>query len=905
MADTSKSNPERRPSPKALLELASQEGRGRLKVFLGMAPGVGKTYAMLAAARARKLEGLDVVVGLVETHGRSETAALLEGLEVLPRRPVSYRNRTLMEFDVDAAIARRPQLLLVDEFAHSNAPSLVHPKRYQDVAGVLQAGIDVWTTLNIQHLESLTDVVERIAGITVRETVPDKVLDRADEVVVVDLLPQELIQRLKDGKVYLPDNARQAIDKFFQPSNLTALRELALRRTADRVDEQMLAQLRQQGIEGPWPTAERLLVCVGADEGSEKIVRGAARMAAALKSDWIAIHLTPSDREVTDRSATKRIEKAMRLAERLGATTVRMNTEDLPAEILNYAKRNNITQIVVGRSRAGAVQSWLGKSLSDELVARASGLSVTVVAHDASVAKPSWFKIPKPRVALAGVVAAVIAVTMAAAAGVMLQNISPLPNLSMVFLFAVLMCALYFGMASAVMAAIMSFLAFNFFFLEPRYSFTVAEPAEFFSLLIFLVVAIATGGLAGRFREQASATRERAEASQALYDFSRKLSGARKVDDVVWLLAAQSAAVVKGKSIILLKTRDDLRIEGGWPPDDELSPADWAAARWALEKREPAGRLTTTMPSAIFHFRPLSSAENPLGVAGVAPEDNDEILPSATEQALQSFTDQAAIAIERTQLVEHAAHAETAAESERLRAALLSSISHDLRTPLAGIVGSVTSLRQFGDRMSTADRAELLATIEEEAGRLSIFVANLLDMTKLESGALDIRRDWIDVGEAVRGASARGRKSFPLRQCKVVIAAKLPLILGDAVLLEQVLFNLLDNANKYSPPDSVTRIDARTSTARQIRIAVSDSGIGIPAVDLEKIFDKFYRVASGDGRPPGTGLGLSICAGIVKALGGTISARSPVDHNNGTEITILLPVSEKSAAPLELSKGSE
>jgi two-component system sensor histidine kinase KdpD len=904
MADTTNTGEKRRPSPKALLELAANEHRGKLKVFLGMAPGVGKTYAMLAGGRALKAEGMDVVVGVVETHGRSETAALLDGLEVLPRRTVAYRNRTLMEFDVDGAIARRPELLLVDEFAHSNAPGLVHPKRYQDVDGVLQAGINVWTTLNIQHLESLTDVVERIAGITVRETVPDKVLERADEIVVVDLPPEELIQRLKDGKVYLPENARRAIDKFFQPSNLTALRELALRRTADRVDEQMLSQLRQQGIQGPWPTAERLLVCVGGDELSETVVRAAARMASALKSEWIAIHLVQSDRESTDRGAVRRMEKAMRLADRLGATTVRLNAKNLAAEVLAYAKRNNITQIVVGRSRPGLMNAWFGRSLPAALMAEAKGLSVTLVASDDPPPRSFWPAFPDTRSAWTGGMAAVAAVALGVGAGKALGQFTQLPNLSMVFLFAVLLCALRFGIFSAVTAAALSFVAYNFFFIEPRFTLTIASPHEFFALLIFLVVAITTGGLAGRLREQAAATRERAEATQALYEFSRKLSGVPKIDDVVWLLAAQSAVVVKGKSIILLDRSGELVIEGGWPPEDTLSTADWTAARWANEKREPAGYLTGTLPSAVHHFIPLISSGGVVGVLGVVPDEAEDVLPQATVSALQSFADQAAVAIERTWLVEKAAKAATAAESERLRGALLSSISHDLRTPLASIMGSATSLRQFGDRMPNRDRADLLATIEEEAGRLSAFVSNLLDMTRLEAGALDIRRDWVDVGDAVRGAVARAAKNFPKRKTQSSVDGTLPLVRGDAALLEQVLFNLIDNADKYSPPQSVTRIAALTLAGGEgVRITVADDGIGIPKDALSKIFDKFYRVAGGDGRAPGTGLGLSICAALVAAMGGTISARSPASNGKGSEFEIVLPAGKSEPTSQPVSKG--
>lgn len=889
----------RRPSPKALLELADKESRGKLKVFLGMAPGVGKTYAMLSAAKAHRAEGVDVLVGVVETHGRSETAALLEGLDVLPRKPVAYRRRTLMEFDVEAAIARKPKLLLVDELAHTNAQGLIHAKRYQDVEEVLRNGIDVWTTLNIQHLESLQDVVQRITGVRVQETVPDKVLEKADDIVVVDLPPEELIQRLKEGKVYLPENARRAIDQFFRPSNLTALRELALRRTADRVDEQMLAQLRQQGIEGPWPTAERILVCVGSDALSESVIRTAARLATGQKADWVALHLKPSDREVTDRAVVRRTEKMMRLAERLGASTVRLNAADLAGEILTYAKRNNVTQIIIGRSKAGAIGQLLGRSLSRDLVRRADGLSVLIVAPEAE--KPTNGRapaistaIPPPGLLATALASAAGAVTLAVLIGVALEQVTRLPNLSMVFLLAVLLCGMRFGMTSAIAASVLSFLAYNFFFIDPRYTFTIAEPHELLSLFIFLTVAFVTGSLAGRLSEQATATRERAEATQALFDFSRKLSGVPKLDDVLWLLASQVAAVAKGKSVVLLERGDGLALECSWPPDDLLGTSDWAAARWAHEKQEPAGRGTDTLPSARFQFRPMQGAKGSIGAVGIDGGDGDETPSDAVMATIQSFIEQAAVAIERTALVEQATRAETAAEGERLRAALLSSISHDLRTPLASIVGSVTGLRTLGERMSKSDRGELLATIEEEAGRLSRFVSNLLDMTRLEAGAIDIRRDWVDVGDVVATAVARARKAFPSRKIATAVPDRLPLIKGDAALLEQVLFNLLDNAHKYSDPSSLTELKVSAEPAA-ITLTVDDRGIGIPVDALEKVFDKFYRVAGSDGRAPGTGLGLSICSGIVKGMGGTIRAESPIVDNLGTRITIKLPIATNGA----------
>jgi two-component system sensor histidine kinase KdpD len=888
MASPTKARDERRPSPKALLQLAAKEGRGKLKVFLGMAPGVGKTYAMLSSGRAQKAEGTDVCVGVVETHGRSETAALLDGLEVMPRKPVEYRRRTLMEFDVEAAIARRPKLMLVDEFAHTNAPGSIHVKRYQDVEELLRNGIDVWTTMNIQHLESLQDVVHRITGIRVHETVPDKVLETADEIVVVDLPPEELIQRLKEGKVYLPENAKRAIDQFFKPSNLTALRELALRRTADRVDEQMLEQLRQQGIEGPWPTAERILVCVGSDELSETVVRTASRLATAQKAEWVALHLRPSEREISDRGTLRRTEKLLRLAERLGASIVRLNAADLTAEVLGYAKRNNFTQIVIGRSNAGFLDRLRGRSLSRDLVRRARGLSILVVAPEEELPKPVDFAWPPIGALASDGLAAFGAVAAAVMIGLGLERVSPLPNLSMIFLFAVLICAIRFGLWSAIGASLLSFLSYNFFFIDPRYSFTVAEPHELFSLIIFLAVAVATGTLAARLREQATATRERAEATQSLFDFSARLAAAAKLDDVIYLLTHQTATTIKGKSIILSPQGSDLAIAGSWPPEDDIGTADWAAARWAFQKAEAAGRGTGTLPTARFQFRPMRVSARPIAVIGIDPGEAEEALPAASDAALQSIIEQAAVAMERTRLVDLAAQAENAAEGEKLRAALLSSISHDLRTPLASIVGSVTSLRTLGGKMSSADRTDLLLTIEEEANRLSRFVSNLLDMTRIEAGAIDVRREAIDVGEVIRTTAQRAAKLFGSRNVKVTIADTLPLVRADAALLDQVVFNLLENAYKYSGPQSVTRIDA-SADGGNIRLSVTDDGIGIPKEALEKVFDKFYRVKGHDGRPSGTGLGLSICAGLVNAMGGTIKAESPVDRGRGTRMTIILP----------------
>jgi two-component system sensor histidine kinase KdpD len=876
-----------RPSPKQLLELARKQELGKLKVFLGAAPGVGKTFAMLSAARAQKTEGVDVVVGVVETHGRKETAGLLEGLEVLPRKPLAYRNREFMEFDLDAALARKPTLILIDEFAHTNAAGALHAKRYQDVQELMRAGIDVWTTLNIQHLESLTDVVQKITGVTVREVVPDRVLDDADEIVVVDLPAEELIQRLKEGKVYLPENARQAIDQFFRPANLTALRELALRRTTDRVDEQMLDHLRRNAIAGAWPTAERLLVCVGSGESSEHVVRTASRMATALKSQWVALQLQSAD-DAVSRASRRKTEKALRLAERLGADTVRLTGKNVAAEVIKYARKNNITQIVVGRAPR---RRWVGlvrTSLADALIAQAGDVAVTVVPSLAATEARGKWKFPKLGSVTFALLTSGIAVVVAIVAGLLLSQVTPLPNVAIFFLLAVLTCGIRFGVASAVSASVLAFLGYNFFFIEPVHTFTVAEPYELVALLVFLAVSIMTASLSGRLHRQAELIGERADATEALYDFSRKLSAAAKHDDVMWLLVHRASDTVKGSAAVLLFEDGDLTLKSAWPPEDTLSTADWAAARWAYKNDMPGGRYTNTMPNARFHWRPVGSGDKRLGLIGIEGSELAEGLSPALEAELKALCDLASLAIERTMLVEQAAKVEAAVGQERLRNALLTSLSHDLRTPLSSIVGSVTSLRELGDKLSREERADLLAAIQEESERLSRFVSNLLDMTRIEAGALDVRREWIDVGDTLAAVADRAEKTFSGFEVETHIAPRLPLIRGDSTLLQQVIFNLLDNVHKFAGREKPARLVAEPE-GKDIVISVSDDGPGIPRDALELIFTKFFRVAPGDGRAPGTGLGLAIARGVIGAMGGTIIAQSPLENGRGTRIVIRLP----------------
>ncbi|MBO3761624.1 sensor histidine kinase KdpD [Ciceribacter sp. L1K22] len=886
MADDDRRD-ERRPDPDALLALAEKDRRGKLTVFLGAAPGVGKTYAMLSRARRLKADGLDVVVGLVETHGRSETAALLEGLEILPRRRVAHRGRMLEEFDLDAALERRPRIVIVDELAHTNPEDSRHPKRYQDIEELIAAGIDVWTALNIQHLESLADLVAQITGVTVRERVPDVVLKRADDVLLVDLSPSELIERLKEGKVYLPESASRAVDRFFRLGNLTALRELALRRTADRVDDQMVDYLKQNAIDGPWATGERLLVCVGSDALSEKVVRVASRLASGLNAPWLVVSIERADREVETPERLQRIETLFRLAEQLGAETRRIIGNDFVEEILKLARREHVTQIVIGTRKRKPWQKLVSRSLPDALSRSASGLGIHIVTPDGTAPEThrAPFTMPKASSLRQSALSALGFVTLTALIGKGIDLFVDLPNISLLFLLAVLGASVVGGYASAFLAALLSALAYNFFFIDPRHTFTIAAPHEVFALFVFLAVAIIAGGLASRIREQAAVARIRATALQSLYDFSRKLASTAKGEDAIWLAVSQLQASLKRRVVLLLPRKGDLAVAAAWPPDTELDVTDLTAARWTHDKREPAGHGTGTLPNSRFEFRPLLGPHGIVGVCGI--EHPGERLDLNAERSLTAILDQTAIALDRARLADETVEQAARLEGERYREALLSSISHDLRTPLATITGAVTGLRQLGERMTPENRDDLLQSIEEESGRMSRFVANLLDMTRIEAGTLKPKQDWVDVADVVQSAVERTRKHAPGRIVETGIAADLPLIRGDSVLIGQVLFNLLDNAVKYGGDEPINVYARRDG--KDVLISVTDQGKGIPPEDLDRIFEKFYRRGKPDGRAPGTGLGLSIARGFVESMGGRIHAESPALKKRGTRIVMHFP----------------
>ncbi len=877
-----------RPSPDALLTALPREGRGRLKIFLGAAPGVGKTFEMLTAAQARRREGVDVVVGVVETHGRTETLALVDGLELVARREVEYRGRTLDEMDLDAVLGRRPGLVLVDELAHTNAPGSRHPKRYLDVEELLSAGIDVYTTLNIQHVESLNDVVAGITRIRVRETVPDSIIDRADDIEVIDLTPADLIQRLKDGKIYVPHQAERAVKHYFQPGNLAALRELALRRTAQRVDDQMVDYMRSHAISGPWGASDRVLVAVDGAGGWEALIRHTRRIADSLRGPWTAIHVEGGGwREQSCQAATA---EAMRLAERLGAETITVPGADVAAAVVEYARANNFTHIVVSPSRRARWTGLFMGSTAQRIISRAGGIHVHVLAEEQAPGKahadapsPAW-RLPAPG-AWAGSI-----VTVAAAVGLalLLRQALGLTSVALVFLMAVLASAVAYGLAASLLACLLSVLAYNFFFLPPLYTFTIADPENIVTLVVFAMVAVVASNLTARMRSQTVTARARARTTEELYLFSRKLAGAVALDDVLWVTVHQVALMLKVRVVMLLPGADGLTVQAGFPPDDLLDAADLAAAKWAWSQNRPAGRGADTLPGGKRLFLPIQTARGPVGVFGIDSDDPGPLLTPDAQRLLNALSDQAALAVERVNLVRDVDQARLQAETDRLRSALLTSISHDLRTPLASILGAVTSLTSRHGDLDEAGRADMLRMIQEEAERLNRFIGNLLDMTRLESGPLALGGSLADLSDVVGAVLRRAGRLLAAYRVEVDLPPGLPMLRIDMVLFEQVLFNLLDNAAKYAPPGSTVGIGAE-SAGERVLVRVTDEGDGLPPGDLERIFDKFYRVRSGDRQRAGTGLGLAICRGFVEAMGGSITASNRL-HRTGAVFTISLPV---------------
>jgi two-component system sensor histidine kinase KdpD len=889
-------DPDGRPSPDALLKQVERDDRGRLKVFLGAAPGVGKTYEMLMQGRQRRLEGIDVVIGVVETHGRIETEMLTKGFEVIPKKRTGYKGRVLAEMDLDAILQRKPKLALVDELAHTNAPGSRHPKRYLDVGELLEAGIDVHTTLNVQHIDSLNDVVAKITHVQVRETVPDSILDNADEVELVDLTPEDLIQRLKEGKVYVPEQAEWAIRNYFQPGNLTALRELALRRTAQRVDEQMVDYMRAHAIQGPWEAGDRVLVCVNERRSAPALIRYARRMADRLRASWTAISVETSHTQRLSEAERDRIADALRLAERLGGQPVTVPAASVADGVVDYAHANNFTHIVVSTAQRSRWSDLLWQSAAHEIIRRAGDINVHVVPEAAiggeeRSAKWTPSHLLSRAFDLGAYGGSAAMVTVALLLGLFLQRYLAISNIALVFLTGVLVSAITYGLWPALFACFLSVMAYNFFFLPPLYTFTIADPENVVALFFFAVVAVIASNLTARVRAQAQTASERAKMTEDLYIFSRKLAGVVSLDDLLWATAHQIAQMLKLRVVILLPEGESIAVRVGYPPEDMLDESDLAAAIWAWHSGTPAGRGADSLPGAKRLFLPMKTARGNVGIIGLDGDKPGPLLVPEQRRLLDSLSDQAALAIERINLVEDVDKTRFAAETERLRNAMLTSISHDLRTPLASILGAATTLKIYRTTMGEAALDELTGTIQEEAERLNRFIVNLLDMTRLESGAIQPRTDLVDLPDVIGSALHRATKVLAHHRVELELAPDLPMLKLDPVLLEQVLFNILDNAAKYTPAGTAIKVECRC-VGNRLEVRVLDEGEGVPESDLERIFDKFYRVRAGDRRRAGTGLGLAICRGFIEAMGGTIAAGNRFDRQ-GAVFTIALPVPEE------------
>ena len=879
-----------RPDPDALLSLLQKEEarrrRGKLKIYFGMAAGVGKTYAMLEAGRTRTGEGVDVVIGYVETHGRVETEALLQGLEVLPRCTVAYRGTQLEDMDLDAVLARDPQLVLVDELAHTNAPGLRHRKRYQDVMELLETGIDVYTTVNVQHFESRADAVAQITGVAVHEKVPDSLLDLADDIELIDSSPGDLRRRLAEGKVHTHERADVAARNFFRTGNLTALREMALRLTAEHVDHKLQDYMQLKHIAGPWKSGERLLVAVGPSPYSEQAVRWTRRMAYNLEAPWLAVHVETARKMSSDHLA--QLARNLELVRSLGGEVVTTAGSDIAAAIVQVARQRNATQIVAGKP--SPLPWWhLGprKVLVNTLIRISGDIDVYVVSgEDGSVKPLSSALPPNPTPSLwasyawsLGIVAGVTAVLA------LIFETFPwfgYQAVGLMELFTVLMIAIYLGRGPALLAAFVSAFTWNFVFITPRLTFAISASQDLILFVLYFVIALLAGNMTARLRQQERLASYNADRTAALYALANETATAVNMDDVQATGVEQLGRVFNAEVAILLSNGDRLERQPHRASTLDVLDKDFAVATWAFENGKRAGRGTATLPDATALYMPLRTPGRTVGVIGIRARNNFG-LNFDQELLLETFVNQIALVIERELLDEAAEQSLMLRESERLYNALLNSISHELRTPIATISGSASLLEaqaNSDDRM----RAELVRSIQSAAGRLNRLVANLLDMSRLDAGRLKLKWDWCDVGEVIGVAVQSVEECLLHRPLNIALPPDLPLVRMDFVLMEQVLVNLLDNACSYSPPEARISIEASIRRSKLV-IAVTDSGKGIPPDDLERIFDKFYRVpgtASG-----GTGLGLSICRGLVEAHGGTLIAENAA--GGGARFAITLP----------------
>jgi two-component system sensor histidine kinase KdpD len=883
-------NDEKRPSPEALLKLAKAEeaeaGRGKLKIFLGYAAGVGKTFAMLEAAWQRRLEERDVVAAYVESHGRFETDSLLAGLEIIPRAQIDYQGVTLQEMDIDAVLARRPRIALVDELAHTNAPGSRHEKRWQDVEELLAAGIDVYTTVNVQHFESLNDIVAQITGVKVRETVPDSILDHAVEIRLVDIPPEELLQRLAEGKIYIPEQAALATEKFFKPGNLMALRELSLRRAASRVDDQMRAYMESRSIAGPWHTAEQLLVCVSGSPYSERLIRTTRRLADETKAPWHTVYIETPGGGRHLRENREQVWRYLRLAESLGAKVATLTATSVSESLIDYAVKNNVTKIVVGKPTKPRWREFLQPPLVDQIIRLSGTIDVYVVSIADAVKKPETGIVrPGKPVPWSGYMKSLALVLAASAACELVRPFLAPTNLVMIYLLAVVLAATRLGLKPAIMTAFLSVLAFDFFFVPPRFTFAVTDTQYLLTFAALFTVGVVISTLVSQSRERAEAIRQREAQTSCLYYLSRDLAAAGDVEGILLAVIKNVEESLEARLAILLAEGDHLQLKSA-SHDLQLDVKELAVADWSFRNRMPAGRGTETLISASLLYLPLQTTAGVLGVFGIKLKGEAEFDSPEHRRLFNAFAAQAALAIERVQLVKQAEQAQILLAREGLERALLNSISHDLRTPLVSIIGVLDTLRDNVHTLVDEARKELLDTAWEEAERLNRFVGNLLEMSRLEAGAVKPKEQLCDIQDLVGCALGALDQRIGPRKVEVRLPPDLPPVQMDMALMTQVLVNLLDNALKYSPSESSIEIAARLLDDK-LAMEVADHGPGVPEADLKRIFEKFYRVPVPEGAG-GTGLGLAICKGFVEAHGGEISAENR--DGGGLRVTVTLPL---------------
>lgn len=891
-----------RPDPDALLARvqldAARAGRGRLKIFLGASPGVGKTFAMLEAAQAAHAAGVDVAVGVVETHGRRETAERLEGLPMLSRHPVAHRGVVLEEFDLDAAIARRPAVLLLDELAHTNAPGSRHAKRWQDVRELLAVGIDVHTTLNIQHIESLNDIVAQITGVTVRETVPDSLLDDAAELELVDVSPDVLQARLRDGKVYLPSQAERALERFFTRGNLIALRELALRQTADRMDAEMRHWRSGAGIQGPWAAGERVLVAVAPTDEAPRLVRAGWRLAAALRAECVVLHVETADVRRTSPAMREWVQAALRLAQELGARVATVTADNVGDELLAWARRENVTRIVVGRSRRSNWWQRLRRSPVDRLLSGHDGLDVHVLAPRGAAppAPPVERATTGARLTGQEALGAVAWVAGAALLGLVLRGIVSTTDIAMLFLLAITMAGLRARRAASVLAAVVGIALFDLLFVPPYGTFAISDASYLLTFVVMLAIALAMTRLMGQLREGAEAARARERRTAALLELAQELADAG-TETVVGQAVQRRLADSIGAEVSIVLTDGSGGLQPLVTSAVPLDERELAVARWAVQRREAAGLGTATLPTASARWIPLPVGDQVIGAMGVRMPDGDPIRAPDRRLFLEAVAGQAAVALERLRLVDRTQRDRVEIEAERLRTALLSSLSHDLRTPLAGVEGAATTLLRDDLATDPATRHELLETVRDEARRMARLVSNLLEMVRVESGSLQVQREWQALEEIVGVALLRCEPFLGGMAVTTKLPADLPMLRVDGLLLEQVFVNLLENASRYAMAGGEVQIGARQLGA-ELEVVVEDRGPGVAAGEEEVIFEKFAR--GGHATGGGVGLGLAICRGIVTAHGGRIRAERR--EGGGLRMVITLPLpSEQPLAPPEVA----